>query len=641
MADTVSQRGESRKAIPKLSHPVDLSKAVDEKLLVERVFVVRADELEENAERIIPVVFSTEFEYVQWFGREMLSHDSDAVDLTRMMNKTAPVLLNHSRDGQIGVVEDSRIANRQGLANLRFSKGVTGEEIYRDVIDGIRSQISCGYRILKWEIDETDPSNPLYTITQWQPFEISVVTLNADPNSLVKRSGYFTPDDIDEPEQTDRTPAGESAHNDRGKTMSDKTAEQVTLEATRANGEVNVASFEIYERGKAENEQTLAMDIIGKRGSLHDFEKALRDKREQLSQEAKQADSEAERDANLKNRFSLSDLIFQQLNPGASRGKRALEEAQDLTSDLQEQGYTRQSNGLLIPHSRLGGIDKKELAEAKRDLTSAAASGGNLISDDVRGDIFIEALRNRMVLGDMVTMLTGLQGNVSIPAETTAPTGAWRTENQANTESNPVIGQVALTPHFVRAFTEVSRTLIAQSSVDVEMIVRNLLMKSVALVVDKAILTGTGTNGQPSGIDSISGLSETTYATAITNATLANIVAVEKALDDGHAPDMGRFWVVAPDVRAHYRVTPIGTGGIPAWYMGNLLDSPGYVSKQVADGEAYFAAFAECFLALWDSIEILVNPFSGDTTGLVRITAWQNVDVGFAHGASFAKLKQA
>ena len=40
-------------------------------------------------------------------------------------------------------------------------------------------------------------------------------------------------------------------------------------------------------------------------------------------------------------------------------------------------------------------------------------------------------------------------------------------------------------------------------------------------------------------------------------------------------------------------------------------------------------------------IEILVNPFSGDTTGLVRITAWQMADVGFAHGASFAKLKQA
>ena len=56
------------KAIPKHTHPVDLSKAVDEKLLVERLFFVRAEELEENAERIIPVVFSTEFEYVQFFG---------------------------------------------------------------------------------------------------------------------------------------------------------------------------------------------------------------------------------------------------------------------------------------------------------------------------------------------------------------------------------------------------------------------------------------------------------------------------------------------------------------------------------------------------------------------------------------------
>ena len=68
------------------------------------------------------------------------------------------MLLNHSRETQIGVVENAKLVNRQGLANLRFSKGVTGEEIYRDVLDGIRSQISCGYRILKWEIDETDPN---------------------------------------------------------------------------------------------------------------------------------------------------------------------------------------------------------------------------------------------------------------------------------------------------------------------------------------------------------------------------------------------------------------------------------------------------------------------------------------------------
>ena len=628
------------KVMPKGVQTVDLSKAVDDELLVERIFLVRADELQKNEERTIPVVFSTEFEYAQWFGREMLSHDAGAIDLSRMMNKTAPVLLNHSKETQIGVVEEARLVNRQGIASLRFSRSDKGHEIYRDVLDGIRSQISCGYRIMKWEVDETDPNDPLYTITQWQPYEVSIVTLNADPTALVKRSGYFCPDDVPQPE---RKPAGETVQTTRGAEMPDKVegAEQVNLEANRATGEVNVASFEIYERGKTENEQTLAMEIIGKRGTLSDFEQALREKRTQLTEEAVNAETETERDANLKNRFSLSALIHQQLNPGAERGKLELEEARDFTHEQQQLGVTRQSNGLLIPHSRLGGVDARNLAQAERDLTTAAASGGNLISDDVRGDIFIESLRNRMILGDMVTLLSNLQGNVSIPAETTAPTAAWKGENVAVTESNPVIGQVALTPRFVRSFTEVSRTLIAQSSVDVEDVVRNILMKSCGLVVDKAILTGSGASGEPSGVDEISGLSTTTYATAITNATIANVVAVEQALDDGNAPDMGRAWVVAPNVRAHFRTAPIGTGGIPAWYMSRLMDSPAYVTKQVPDGEAYFGAWAEAYLALWDTIEVLVNPFSGDTTGLVRITAWQMADIGFAHGASFAKLEMA
>ena len=627
------------KVMPKAVQTVDLSKAVDDELLVERIFLVRADELQENPERTVPVVFSSEHEYSQWFGRETLSHDSGAIDLSRMMNKTAPVLLNHSRDGQIGVVEDARLVNRQGIASLRFSRSDKGHEIYRDVLDGIRSQISCGYRIMKWEVDETDPNDPLYTITQWQPYEVSVVTLNADPTALVKRAGYFCPDDVEQPE---RKPAGETVQTTRGAEMPDKVeGAELNLEANRATGEVNVASFEIYERGKTEGEQTLAMEIIGKRGTLSDFEQALREKRIQLTEEASKAETETERDANLKNRFSLSDMIHQQLNPGAERGKLELEEAREFTHEQQQLGVTRQSNGLLIPHSRLGGVDARNLAQAERDLTAAAASGGNLISDDVRGDIFIESLRNRMVLGDMVTMLTNLQGNVSIPAETTAPTAAWKGENVAVTESNPVIGQVALTPRFVRSFTEVSRTLIAQSSVDVEDVVRSILMKSVALVVDKAILTGSGASGEPSGIDEISGLSTTTYATSLSNATIANVVAVEQSLDDGNAPDMGRAWVAAPNVRAHFRTTPIGTGGIPAWYMGRLMDSDAYVTKQVPDGEAYFAAWKECFLALWDTIEVLVNPFSGDTTGLVRITAWQMADIGFAHGASFAKLEMA
>ena len=188
---------------------------------------------------------------------------------------------------------------------------------------------------------------------------------------------------------------------------------------------------------------------------------------------------------------------------------------------------------------------------------------------------------------------------------------------------------------------EISRTLIAQSSVDVEMVIRESLIKAIALIVDKAILTGTGSSNQPSGIDNITGLSTTTYATSIANADLDDIIAVESALDEASAPDANRAWVVAPNVRAKYRTVPIGTGGVPSWYRGMLLDSPAFVTKQCPAGEAYFASWREAFCALWDSITISVNPFSLDTQGLVRVVASQFADVGFAHGGSFAKLEMA
>ena len=64
--------------------PIDLQRAVDEQLLIERIFTVRADEMEATDDRTIPVVFSSEAEaYQQHFGREVLSHDQNAVATCR------------------------------------------------------------------------------------------------------------------------------------------------------------------------------------------------------------------------------------------------------------------------------------------------------------------------------------------------------------------------------------------------------------------------------------------------------------------------------------------------------------------------------------------------------------------------------
>ena len=75
------------KVMPKaVQRPVDLSKAVDDELLVERIFLVRADELQKNEERTIPVVFSAVsiLNTRSGSGVNILSHDSGAIDLSAL-----------------------------------------------------------------------------------------------------------------------------------------------------------------------------------------------------------------------------------------------------------------------------------------------------------------------------------------------------------------------------------------------------------------------------------------------------------------------------------------------------------------------------------------------------------------------------
>jgi hypothetical protein len=60
-------------------------------------------------------------------------------------------LLNHDLEKQIGVIEEAQIsdADKVGRAVVRFGKSKLADEVFRDVVDGIRSNVSVGYEIMK------------------------------------------------------------------------------------------------------------------------------------------------------------------------------------------------------------------------------------------------------------------------------------------------------------------------------------------------------------------------------------------------------------------------------------------------------------------------------------------------------------
>ena len=138
--------------------------------------------------RTVELAFSSEEPAQRWWGFEILSHDPSAVMLERI-GDSAPLLLDHDWGGQIGVIERVSIdADRRGRATVRFSKSARAEEVLQDIADGIRKHVSVGYRVHDAEQTGVRDGDPVWTVTRWEPMEISIVAVPADHTVGVGRS---------------------------------------------------------------------------------------------------------------------------------------------------------------------------------------------------------------------------------------------------------------------------------------------------------------------------------------------------------------------------------------------------------------------------------------------------------------------
>jgi HK97 family phage major capsid protein len=142
----------------------------------------------DSADDRIPMSISSEYgvERGGFFSDpyvEVLSHDEGAVDLGRA-NGGLPLLMDHDHTRQIGVLEDVRVGPDKRLHGMaRFSKSSAAQEIRQDVLDGIRTRTSIGYRVLELT-QERKPSKTelaLYRATRWALYENSIVSIPADP----------------------------------------------------------------------------------------------------------------------------------------------------------------------------------------------------------------------------------------------------------------------------------------------------------------------------------------------------------------------------------------------------------------------------------------------------------------------------
>ena len=138
-----------------------------------RSFTLDRSAIDEDA-RTVNLSFSSDMPIERWFGMEVLDHSPKSVNLERL-NGGAPLLMDHDTSDQIGRVESASVDGKRGTAVVRFSKSARAHEIFTDVMDGIRQNVSVGYRINEMELDESRSEDEMetYVAKNWSPFERS------------------------------------------------------------------------------------------------------------------------------------------------------------------------------------------------------------------------------------------------------------------------------------------------------------------------------------------------------------------------------------------------------------------------------------------------------------------------------------
>ena len=627
---------------------------------------------------------------------EVLGHKAGEVDLTRL-NDGAPLLANHNRYNAIGntplaaigAVEKAWLENGRIMADVVISRREALADLRQDIADGLVRNVSIGYQIGERTLTKTNgegqPSE--YRVTGWTPFEISPVDIPADATVGLGRS-------LDSPDLKDSQaryrvvdiPIPGQAGQPKELKME---AETVNAPATppaadtrkiEAGPDPMIAERErardIRALARAHNMSDLGDAAIDAGASIDAFRQQVLDRLTDTGKLRKAESPEIGMTENDKKQFSFCRVLLAAADPvnahkhapfelecsraaqdkrGDSRGKER-EAALTIPVDVLNTGISASRNML----SSAGNLMRQ--MQMQRDLlVGTASAGGNLVATDLLTGSFIELLRNAMILDRLgITYLRDLNGNVAIPSQTGGATGYWVAENGAPTESQQTIGQVTLTPKTVGAFTDYSRRLLIQSSLDVELFVRADLAATLAQKIQAAAINGSGASNEPLGLLNISGIGAVAGGTNGAAPTYDHMVDLETAVSNANA-DVGNLaFLTNTKVRGKLRKTQefASTNGRPVWTSGNeagIGEVLGYqavttnaVPSDLTKGTAVsvasailFGNWSQLIIGMWGGLDIMLDPYTGSTAGTKRVVALQDVDVNVRTAASFAAMKDA
>lgn len=356
------------------------------------------------------------------------------------------------------------------------------------------------------------------------------------------------------------------------------------------------------------------------------------------------------------NKYSMV-RAFNALLEGRQLDGLEAEMSQEGARELRDSNAPRGNGNFFIPQlvlCRAGCVSSME----HRDLTatgttSVAGDQGGLTIQTSLGSM-IDRLRKKLVMRQLgMTVLGGLQGNIAFPKVTADDQAVEKAENATSAESSATFGQISLSPRRLPVHAEVSRQLLMQSSEDIEAWLRNDLAFQIAQVMDARAIYGSGSN-QPYGILNTVGVGSVAVGADGGAPTWDSIVDLETAVASVDADIGSMGYLTNTKVRGKLKKTRIESGNPEMIWSKTNVGSPlneyacgvtNLVPSNLTKGNGsnlsalIFGNYADALMGQWGGLEFLVNPYTKDTEGLVRLNCWTFYDFIVRRVQSFAVCK--
>lgn len=613
-----------------------------------RDFKVERDGIDVAA-RTVELSFASNAPVQRWFGNEVLEISPTACDLSRLNNGGA-VLVNHEMDDQVGVVIKAWIdgATSKARCMVKFSQSDCGEEIFQDIVDGIRSLVSVGYIVRKMVLQSVEGDVETHRVTDWLPYEVSIVSVPADASVGVGRSRQAK----DEPKPIVSAAPVVAVENNNKNNSRKMSEENKTVTAP-------VADFSAERQRIADLNKTA--DQLSTRHPQH---------KEAFFALARKC-SETGDNVDAFNRTVLADILktsnngapattepaVRQINPMAGMDNKSLKRynlfraiqmvlagktldgLEGEMSRHEEKRIGTPAQGFYVPDDVFA---YNKLRSKRTLLAGDGPDGAYTISDNILEQELVGYLRNQTVVGELgARTLSGLQGNVSVPRVITGSTVYWTSETGATTVSSPTFGQIAMRPRRVGAYVKYSKDFLSQSALSAQSFLLDDINTALGVELDRVALSGAG-GAEPLGILNLATAERSTSVAFGAAATWAKYVDFWTQVATNNALIGNPAYVTTPASAAKAKtIAKFASTGLPIWSEGDTIN--GYrarVSNQFPTSgtlnQVVFGDFSQVIYGEWVGNDVVVDPITSKTSFVVEIVVHKLVDMVIRRGKSFS-----